>query len=120
MLSGRVPFRGNAAEMMHQHQHAPLPLDQLKDVPQPVVVLLEVLLKKDPGQRFQSPAELLKVMPMVRDAINAARPLMRTIRISVSSTGDVQKERILADRVIHSIAAEFDLPVRASDSNFQR
>jgi hypothetical protein len=45
---------------------------------------------------------------------------MRTIRISVSSTGDVQKERILADRVIHSIAAEFDLPVRASDSNFQR
>ena len=50
----------------------------------------------------------------------AARPLMKTIRVFVSSTGDVQKERILADRVIRSIAAEFDLPVSASDSNFQR
>ena len=120
MMSGRVPFRGTAAELMHQHQHAPLPLDQLKDVPQPVVVLLEVLLKKDPGQRFQSPAELLNVMPIVRDAIAAARPLMKTIRVFVSSTGDVQKERILADRLIRSIAAEFDLPVSTSDSNFQR
>ena len=46
--------------MMYQHQHAPLPLEQLKDVPQPVVVLIEVLLEKDPARRFQSPAELLK------------------------------------------------------------
>ena len=29
-------------------------------VPQPVVVLFEVLLEKDPGRRFQNPAELLK------------------------------------------------------------
>jgi serine/threonine protein kinase len=32
----------------------PLPLEQLKDVPQPVVVLLEKLLKKDPAQRFRT------------------------------------------------------------------
>ena len=55
MLSGQVPFRGTAAEVMHQHQHAPLPLDQLKDVPQPVVVLLEVLLEKDPGAALPEP-----------------------------------------------------------------
>jgi WD40 repeat protein len=83
-------------------------------------VLLEVLLKKDPGRRFQNPAELLKVMPMVRDAIDAGRRLMKTIRVFVSSTGDVQKERILADRVMRSIAAEFNLPVNCSYSNFQR
>jgi hypothetical protein len=47
------------------------------------------------------------VMPMVRDAIEAGSPLMKTIRVFVSSTGDVQKERILADRVIRSVAAEF-------------
>jgi hypothetical protein len=39
MLTGRVPFRGAPGEVMHQHQHAPLPLEQLKDVPQPLVVL---------------------------------------------------------------------------------
>jgi hypothetical protein len=60
MLTGRVPFRGAPGEVMHQHQHAPLPLEQLKDVPQPLVVLLEMLLQKDHAKRPQSPAELLK------------------------------------------------------------
>ena len=120
MLIGQAPFRGSSAEVMHQHQHAPLPVEQLNGIPQPLVVLLEVLLAKDPVRRFQTPAELLKVMPTVRDAINAGRPMMKTIRVFVSSTGDVQKERHMADRVMRSIAAEFNLPVSASYSIFQR
>ena len=120
MLTGQAPFRGTPTEAMYQHQRVPLPVEQLGGVPQPLVVLLEVLLEKDPARRFQSPAELLKVMPMVRDAIEAGSPLMKTIRVFVSSTGDVQKERILADRVIRSVAAEFNVPVSATFSNFQR
>ena len=120
MLTGQAPFRGSPTEAMYQHQRVSLPVEQLGDVPQPLVVLLEVLLEKDPARRFQSPAELLKVMPMVRDAIEAGSPLMKTIRVFVSSTGDVQKERILADRVIRSVAAEFNVPVSAAFSNFQR
>ena len=58
MLLGRVPFRGSPSELMYQHQHAPLPLEQLKDVPQSFAVLLERLLQKDPAKRPQSPAEL--------------------------------------------------------------
>src|SRR5271165_4500866 len=73
MLTGRVPFRGAPGEVMHQHQHAPLPLEQLKDVPQPLVVLLEMLLQKDPAKRPQSPAELLKAMATIRGAIEAGR-----------------------------------------------
>src|ERR1700737_1556517 len=30
MLTGQVPFRGAPGEVMHQHQHAPLPLGQLE------------------------------------------------------------------------------------------
>src|ERR1700686_472919 len=120
MLIGRAPFRGSSVEVMYQHQHAPLPVEQLNGIPQPLVVLLEVLLAKDPVRRFQTPAEVLKVMPAVRDAINAGRPMMKTIRVFVSSTGDVQKERHVADRVMRSIAAEFNLPVSASYSIFQR
>ncbi len=111
MLTGQAPFRGSPTEAMYQHQRVPLPVEQLGGVPQPLVVLLEVLLEKDPARRFQSPAELLKVMPMVRDAIEAGSLLMKTIRVFVSSTGDVQKERILADRAIRSVAAEFNVPV---------
>jgi serine/threonine protein kinase len=41
MLIGRVPFRGSPSELMYQHQHAALPVEQLKGVPQSFVVLLE-------------------------------------------------------------------------------
>ena len=58
MVTGNRLLRGSPAEVMYQHQHAPLRLEQLEDVPQPVVALLEVLLEKDPARRFQTPAEL--------------------------------------------------------------
>jgi serine/threonine protein kinase len=80
MLTGRTPFRGALAEVMDQHQHAPLPLEQLKDVPQPLVVLLETLLEKDPTKRPQSPAELLG--------------LLQTLRLDLESKGKTGKRGI--------------------------
>jgi serine/threonine protein kinase len=77
MLTGQTPFRGTAFEVMHQHQHAPLPLDLLAGVPQPVVVLLDVLLEKDPGLRFQNPTELLKAIPAVIGTVDAKRRITR-------------------------------------------
>src|SRR5262249_26847851 len=47
MVTGQTPFRGPWAD--------PLPLERLNDVPQPVVVLLEKLLEKDPARRFRTP-----------------------------------------------------------------
>ena len=70
MLTGHVPFRGTAARVMSQHQHAPLPVEELESVPQPVVSLIEVLLDKDPKRRFQTPAELLKALPTITGAID--------------------------------------------------
>src|SRR5271165_1978251 len=83
MVTGHVVFRGSSAEVMYQHQHAPLPLERLKDVPQPVVVLLEKLLQKDPAQRFQTPNEVLKAMPTITSAVDARR---RTTRQSLQKT----------------------------------
>ena len=77
MMTGQTPFRGPSAEVMYQHQHAPLPLERLKDVAQPVVVLLEKLLEKGPAKRFQSPDELLKVMSTIKDAIGVGRRITR-------------------------------------------
>ena len=70
MLTGHVPFRGTAAGVMPQHQHAALPLEKLEGIPQPVVSLIEVLLDKDPGRRFQTPTELLKALPTITGAID--------------------------------------------------
>jgi tetratricopeptide (TPR) repeat protein len=77
MVTGHAVFRGSPAEVMYQHQHAPLPLDLLKAVPQPVVVLLEVLLEKDPRRRFQNPTELLKAIATTTVAVDARRRITR-------------------------------------------
>jgi hypothetical protein len=73
MVTGKTPFRGTPSEVMHQHQHAALPIEQLEGVPQPIVILLEMLLDKDPGHRFQNPAELLNAMPAITEAIGTRR-----------------------------------------------
>ena len=75
MVTGQTPFRGPAAEVMYQHQHVPLPLERLNDVPQPIVVLLEKLLEKDPAQRFRTPNELLEAIPAVMRAVEARRTI---------------------------------------------
>ena len=69
MVTGHPLFAGAAADIMYQAQHTPLPLGQLPALSQPVVALLEVLLEKDPKLRFQSPAELLRALPIVKSAI---------------------------------------------------
>ena len=77
MLTGKTPFRGTPSEVMHQHQHALLPVEQLRDVPKPVAALLEALLEKDPARRFQNPAELLKAIPTITGALDARRRIAR-------------------------------------------
>ena len=91
MLAGQVPFRGSPSELMHEHQRAPLPLEQLHGLPQPVVVLLEVMLEKDPAQRFQSPAELLKAIPLVTAAINAGGSVTHQDLRAIPREGAFQK-----------------------------
>jgi hypothetical protein len=87
MLTGRAPFRGSCAEVKQQHLHAPLPLEQLRAVPQPVLLLLKALLEKNPARRFQTPAELLQALPKVMAAIEAGRTLTRQNLCKVAFTG---------------------------------
>jgi hypothetical protein len=77
MVTGQPPFRGSCAELMYRHLHTPLAIGELDHLPQPIVLLLEILLEKDPGRRFQNPAELLKAIPMITAAIDARRRITR-------------------------------------------
>jgi serine/threonine protein kinase len=77
MVTGKTPFRGTPGEVMYKHQHSPLPLEELEGVPQPLIVLLETLLEKDPGQRFQDPGELVKAIPTITGRIEAGRRITR-------------------------------------------
>jgi serine/threonine protein kinase len=94
MLTGKVPFLGAPSEVMHQHQHATLPLEQLERVPQPVVVLLRALLEKDPARRFQNPTELLRTMPAIAGAIDFGRRITRRNLQQIHETVDAPGCRI--------------------------
>ena len=61
---------GIPGEVMYQHLHTPLTMGQLGQVPQPAMLLLEVLLEKNPALRFQNPAEMLTALAAVRGAID--------------------------------------------------
>jgi serine/threonine protein kinase/predicted ATPase len=91
MLTGQAPFRGSPAEVMNQHQRALLPLEKLEGVPQPLVTLLESLLEKDAGRRFQTPVELLKIIPAIAAALDSRRRVTRQslqkLPVDVSSVG---------------------------------
>jgi serine/threonine protein kinase len=115
MVVGQTPFRGTSAEVMYQHQHAPLPLERLKDVPQPVVVLLQALLEKDPAQRFQSPEELLKAIPTITDAIDTRRRITRQSLQKTSSAALRVRTRKEPGRVVPKEISIARLPITGSD-----
>lgn len=69
MLTGKVPFTGTTVQVMGQHLHAPLPLHQLKNIPEAVVVLLKRMLEKDPARRPQNPSELRAEVRAVRQVL---------------------------------------------------
>jgi hypothetical protein len=111
MVAGETPFRGTPGEVMSQHQRAPLPLEQLEGVPQPVVVLLEVLLEKNPAHRLQNPAELLKAMPTITGAIDARRRITRQDLEKTPATGSRGGTRKRAARLMPEKISVARLPV---------
>jgi Tfp pilus assembly protein PilF len=106
LLTGKPPFNGTPAEVMHQHLHAPLSLEQLKGLPQPIVVLLEALLEKDPRWRLQTPSEFLELMPIITGAISAGLP------ISFQSVRKLPEEQIRARRKAAENLSAYDLYLR--------
>ena len=68
MLSGELPFRGSPSELKDQHRCARLPVEKLNQIPRPIRGLLQRLLEKDPGRRFQGPAELLQAVVSALEA----------------------------------------------------
>jgi tetratricopeptide (TPR) repeat protein len=115
MLTGQTPFRGTPREVMHQHQHAALPLDLLEAVPQPVVVLLEKLLEKDPAHRFRTPNELLKAMPTITGAIDARRRITRQSLHETPSTASRVGTRKPPAKLAPKKISVARLPVTGSD-----
>ena len=106
---------------MYQHQHRPLPTRAAQGCPAANRRSARSAAGKESGAPFpDSDRTVGDSADGERCRFHGASGMMKTVRVNVSSSGDVQKERNLADRLMRSIAAEFNLPVSASDLNFQR
>jgi hypothetical protein len=115
MVTGKVMFRGSPAEVMYQQQHAPLPLERLKDVSQPIAILLERLLEKDPAQRFQTPNELLQGIPTIATAVDAGRKITRQSLEKAPSSASRVRTRKRSVRSGPKKISVARLPVTGSD-----
>jgi serine/threonine protein kinase len=92
-LCGELPFRGTPLELGEQHQHAPLPAHKLSQLPEPITALLEILLEKDPCQRFQRPAELEEAVVKALESQDQWIDHLESDGVRVRSDRSVQHRR---------------------------
>jgi serine/threonine protein kinase len=86
MLTGKVPFNGSVAEVMYQHVHKSAPVELLKDIPQPVIVLEALALSLRDNRQFraaeQTYARLIELLP------NQPMLELQVAEVSFRETGD--------------------------------
>jgi serine/threonine protein kinase len=91
MLTGRPPFQGPMASVIHQHLSQPLPAEILMKLQPRVAALLEKMQAKDPAARFQTPAELKRelddiLVDLKGGSPTLAAPLAAPVSASSGST----------------------------------
>ncbi|MBV8225081.1 MAG: protein kinase, partial [Verrucomicrobia bacterium] len=111
MLSGKLPFQGSPVDLMYQHQHAPLPEQKLENAPPPVIALLQILLAKDPGERFQDPVRFQKALTKVKEAIASASKLTaKDLRAVADQFPQQSPKKVSKNHAFHwLLAAAFGL-----------
>src|SRR6266403_3558353 len=62
MLTGRPPFQGSMASVIHQHLGSPLPSDVLTTFHPRLARILQKCLAKKPADRFQAPLEIKQAL----------------------------------------------------------
>jgi serine/threonine protein kinase len=105
-LAGRVPFPGaNAMEKLIKHlMEQPEPLEKVRpDVPPAVVAIVRRLMAKEPGDRYQTPAELVQELeqwsterpPVVPATPTACHPLWITPPTQIATSEPPAHTRVL-------------------------
>jgi hypothetical protein len=89
-LTGRTPFtEGTIAQKLIWHQtRQPKPIRQIRpEVPEGVVAIIEKMMAKDPGQRYQTPLKVAEVLLPFTQTPIPPPPESEMPRLSLAATG---------------------------------
>lgn len=88
ILTGKPPFQGSMASVIHQHLGSPLPSDVLATFHPQLANVLQKCLAKKPADRFQTPLEIKQVLDETLTALKGDNPtiLAADFQYSAAST----------------------------------
>jgi hypothetical protein len=88
MLTGKPPFQGSMASVIHQHLGSPLPSDVLATFHPQLANVLQKCLAKKPADRFQTPLEIKQALDETLTALKGDDPtiLAADFQYSAAST----------------------------------
>jgi hypothetical protein len=109
MVSGQPPFKADSAMtlmMMHVNDPVPNPKDLNPDVPNALVSVINKALAKDPGDRYQSAAEMVSAL---RNAMDQAKTDAAKTPLPPGETMVEEPDSPVATMVEPSVASESDM-----------
>jgi eukaryotic-like serine/threonine-protein kinase len=80
MVTNTLPFSGSPSQIAVQHLQSRLPIDKLRDCPQPLVALLRQMLARNPRDRPQTPDALLKLVQETQEKLGPGEAAARVQR----------------------------------------
>ncbi len=89
MVTGKYPYTGTSAtDIARKHICEPLvsPRRQVSDLPPPVADLIEVMMAKRPGHRYQSAAEVLDEIKRIKAHKEMVRKPMKVFQVPIDLT----------------------------------
>ncbi len=127
MLTGRPPFHGAIASVIHQHLSQPLAADMLLKFHPSVSDLLQKMLAKKPEDRFQSPGDLKRELDQVVSELRGLSPTLVPLSpfgsdaLTGTSTSGFATGQLLQNRYQLLGRSSFDANVfRANDLHTNR
>jgi serine/threonine-protein kinase len=113
MLTGRVPFEGDSAQIMYGHLQQPPPPRQLNPaLPAAVERLILRLLEKNPDLRLQSAAELAAELRALQSAGAAIGPTVALANLPPTAMGQLSGSATLAPSVSTPLVTDSKRPRR--------
>src|SRR3981081_3775273 len=88
MLTGRPPFQGSMASVIHQHLSQPLPSDILVKLHPRIAALVEKMQAKNPADRFQTPGEVKKELDQVLSELKGGSPTLAPLGQPVARSSE--------------------------------